>query len=152
MSNVTKVLREEITRLARKESRRQVTVIHKASVRYRRDIATLKRQVVGLARKTALMESQLLKRSLSASPVGDRTKARFSARGIRAMRKRLGLPATLFAKLVGVTPLTIAKWEQGKSRPRQANIEPLSALRGVGKREARARLEHLGKARPKRRK
>ena len=34
-------------------------------------------------------------------------------------------------------------WEQDKSRPRQAQLDGLAAVRGIGKREALARLELL---------
>ena len=36
--------------------------------------------------------------------------------------------------------LTIYNWESGKSRPRAAQLESLVSLRGLGKREALAKL------------
>ena len=69
---------------------------------------------------------------------------RFSARSVKAQRKRLGLSAADYAKLVGVSPLTIYNWENGKSRPRKEQLAALVAVRGIGKREALRRLELLG--------
>jgi transcriptional regulator with XRE-family HTH domain len=44
----------------------------------------------------------------------------------------------------GVSALTIYSWESGKSRPRKKQLAGLAAVRRLGKREARKRLEMLG--------
>ena len=62
---------------------------------------------------------------------------RFSARSVAAHRKRLGLSAADYAKLVGVSALTIYNWESGKTRPRQEQLAALVAIRGIGRRERR---------------
>jgi DNA-binding transcriptional regulator YiaG len=74
---------------------------------------------------------------------------RFSARSVRAQRKRLGLSAGVFGKLVGVSGLTIYHWEHGKSRPRGANLAALVAIRELGKREAAKKLELLSRKKPR---
>jgi DNA-binding transcriptional regulator YiaG len=66
---------------------------------------------------------------------------RFSARSAKAQRRRTGLSAADYARLVGVSPLTIYNWEHGKSRPRKQQLAALVALRGIGKREALAKLQ-----------
>ena len=43
MPNIAAVLKEEITRLARKEAKSQVAPLKMANAQYRRDIAALKR-------------------------------------------------------------------------------------------------------------
>ena len=48
-----------------------------------------------------------------------------------------------YAKLVGVSPITIYNWEQGKTRPQKAQLASLVAVRGIGKREALEKLEVL---------
>jgi len=53
----------------------------------------------------------------------------------------LKLSAADYGKLVGVSGLTIYSWESGKSRPRKAQLAALVAVRGIGKREALAKLE-----------
>jgi DNA-binding transcriptional regulator YiaG len=68
---------------------------------------------------------------------------RFSARSVRAQRRRLGLSAADYGRLVGVSALTIYNWESGKSRPRQAPFAAVVAVRGIGKREAAERLASL---------
>jgi DNA-binding transcriptional regulator YiaG len=76
-------------------------------------------------------------------------RVRFSARSVKAQRKRAGLSAAEYGKLVGVSAVTIYNWEQGKSRPREEQLASLVALRGLGKREARAKLELLKAAEEK---
>ena len=56
------------------------------------------------------------------------------------------MSASDFAKLAGVSPLTIYNWEHGKARPRREQFAALVALRGVGKREAQAKLAILSTA------
>ena len=45
------------------------------------------------------------------------------------------------AKILGVSALSVYKWESGKTRPRARQIEAIASLRKMGKREALARLE-----------
>lgn len=66
---------------------------------------------------------------------------------MKAQRKRLGLSAEKYAKLVGVSSLTIYSWEAGKSKPRKAQFDALVAVRGIGKREAMKRLAEMKKGR-----
>ena len=101
MSNIATALRQEITRLARREARAITKSLHKASSQYRRDIAELKRQ-----NGTALVEIGRLKRQALKSGAAPATEAavekvRYSAVSVVAQRKRLGLSAADFGKLVG---------------------------------------------------
>ena len=148
MPNVAVVLRDEITRLARKELRSQTEGLKKASAQYRRDIAALKRQVVNLERQVSLLQELVFKKPpvSPASTAGARV--RFTAKGLRAQRKRLGLSAADYAQLVGVSPQSIYNWEREITRPRKEQIATLVALRAIGKREAQARLRLLAKQQP----
>ena len=139
MPNIMSALKQEITRLARKEARSQTQVLKKMSAHYRRDIAALKRQVAKLQGQTVVMEKAVLK-PLAAVPVATADKVRFSAKGLASQRKRLDLSAADYAKLVGVSGLSVYKWESGKTRPRQSQVAALAAVRGMSKKEALARL------------
>jgi len=145
MPNLAAVLKEEIVRLARKEIRKQTTVLRKASVQYRKDIAAMKRRVSDLRRKVLPLEKQVLKSTPSPAAEPEAEHVRFSAKGLRSQRKRLGLSAANHGKLVGVTGQTIYSWEQETSRPRPAQVARIATLRHVGRREALARLEQLAK-------
>jgi DNA-binding transcriptional regulator YiaG len=143
MPNIATVLKEEIARIARKEIRSQTATVTRASAQYRRDIAQLKRQVTALERKVALLEKKVLKETPVRAQASKDTKVRFTAQGLVSQRKRLGLSAADYAKLAGVSSQSIYNWERGASKPRKEQVMVLSALRGIGKREALARLEQL---------
>jgi DNA-binding transcriptional regulator YiaG len=112
--------------------------------RHRREIAKLKRQLREQDKKIAFLEAHERKRLEQPEVAEDATEGiRFSARSVKAQRKKTGLSAADYAKLVGVSPLTIYNWELGKSRARKEQFASLVAVRGIGKREAQAKLELL---------
>lgn len=137
MANLAAVLKAEIARLARKETKAQLDPLRKAGAAHRRDIAALKREVATLSRQLKLA-SRPAKSALPAAEDGVRV--RFSAKGLKSQRERLGLSAAEFGGLAGVSAQSIYNWEAGKATPRAAQVQSLAALRGIGKREARARL------------
>lgn len=68
---------------------------------------------------------------------------RFSAKRLAATRHKLGLSASDFGTLIGVSGQSIYKWEAGETRPRANQLEAIAAVRAIGKREAAQRLEVL---------
>ena len=145
MPNITGVLREEISRLARKEIKTQTEALKRASSEHRKKIAEMKRQVSELQRKITFLEKQVPKKIQPKVGEDDTGNFRFSARGLRSNRKRLGLSASDYGKLVGVTGQSVYKWEQEATRPRAQQVAALATLRRMGKREALARLDELAK-------
>jgi DNA-binding transcriptional regulator YiaG len=145
MPNIAVVLREEITRLARKEVKTQTGALRKASSEQRKKIAEMRRQISELQRKVALLEKQMSKDSDGKTGAGKDRSFRFSPKGLRSNRKRLGLSASDFGKLVGVTGQTVYMWEREATRPREQQLDALAALRSMGKKEASARLEGMAK-------
>jgi len=147
MPNIAALLKDEIARIARKEVRAQTEDVRKASAQYRAHIAALRKRIDELERE--------LKRVRRGAGRAERTPAnnddeggtprRFSATRLAAQRRKLGLSAAEFAALVGVSGQSIYKWEHGEARPRAKQLEAIAALRGIGKREAVARLEQLQK-------
>lgn len=144
MANLAVAIKEEISRLARKEIKKLTGSTAQAVARYRREIAQLKRAVHGQEKEIAFLRGQERKR-IGQPEVGNDVKAgsRYSSRSVKAQRQRLDLSAADYARLVGVSQLTIYNWEQGKSRPRKEQLAALIALRGIGKREAIAKLKLL---------
>lgn len=152
MPNIGAILKDEISRLCRREIRKQVQPVRKASAGYRRDIAALKRQVQELQRKASTLAKQ------AAQAGGNDSKAstperpqRFVAKGLRSMRVRLGLSAPELARLMGVSDQSIYNWELKKTTPRKAQLATLATIRAMGKRDARSRLESLQKPRKRKR-
>ncbi len=143
MPNITTVLKEEIVRLARKEIRNQTSVLKKMSAQYRRDIAEMKRRIAELQRQVAPLQKQVLKSAPPQAAEVDAEHVRFTAKGLRSQRERLGLSAANYGKLIGVTGQTIYSWEGETSRPRKHQVARIASLRQLGKREAQAHLERL---------
>ena len=144
MTTLAIALKDEIRRLARKEIKAQTSSTAQAVARYRREIAKLKRQLREQEKKIDYLVAQERKR-LGQPEAAEETSEgiRFSARSVKAQRKRTGMPAADYALLVGVSAITIYNWETGKSRPRKGQFASLIALRGIGKREAQAKLALL---------
>ena len=145
MPNITVVFREEISRLARKEIKNQTEALRKASSEHRKKIAEMKRQISELKRRITFLEKQVPKKNQPKVGEDDTGNFRFSARGLCSNRKRLGLSASDYGKLVGVTGQSVYKWEQEASRPRAQQVAVLAALRRMGKKEVLARLDELAK-------
>jgi transcriptional regulator with XRE-family HTH domain len=144
MPNIAVVFKQEITRLARKEARHATSKLRKATSQYRRDIARLKRESAKLEGEVSRLERRLNGGTAPQISEADSARLRFTAKGLQSHRGRLGLSAADYGRLIGVTGQTIYKWEHGSAHPRKQQLTALAALRGLGKREAGARLERFG--------
>jgi DNA-binding transcriptional regulator YiaG len=142
MANIGALLKDEIARLSRREVRRQVESMKKASAQHRRHIATLKREVSTLRREVARLSGRSQKNGSTATEPAT-APTRFAPKGLKTHRLRLGLSANDYGKLAGVSAQSVYNWEQGIAKPRAEQRAALAALRSVGKREATARLEQL---------
>ena len=145
MPNIGTVLKLEIARLCRREVRREVQSVRKASAGYRHDIAALKRQVAALGRKAAALTKRSAGTAGNAA-LPDRP-VRFVAKGLRSLRARLGLSAPQLALLLGVSEQSVYNWETKKATPRKEQLAAIIALRGIGKREAQSRLDAVRSSR-----
>jgi DNA-binding transcriptional regulator YiaG len=141
MPNIASVLKEEITRLARKELKANTESIKKAVATYRSEIAGLKRRVDQLERQAKKTAKVAPAKAIGVAESDGQH--RWRAAGFAQHRKRLGLSAADCAKLLGVSSLSVYKWEGGQARPRAKYLPAIAALRGMGKREAAKRLGEL---------
>jgi len=143
VANVASMLKEEITRLARKEIRSETEHLKKASAQYRSEIAALKRRIATLEKQSSRLEKSAAKNTeVKASPEVA-AKARFTVKGFKSLRQRLGLTAETMGALLDVSAQTIYNWESGNTRPREQQMARIAALRGMGKREVDAILMQL---------
>ncbi len=141
MPNFVAALKEEIKRLARREARAESLKLRKFAAQARRDLAALKRQAASQLRALkALQSSQSKGSSKPPADLEATSKARFSPRWLLAMRKRLDLSAAQLGKLLGVSALSVYKWEKGQATPRARYMPQIVAVRQMGKREAQAAL------------
>ena len=168
MASLANVLKEEVGTLARRELRRQTADVDKSMARCERDIAALKREVEALERELSSLRSPRpaptvarkktrKKKGGAASPRGQAAskgsaasacaepsrRGQFSGEALKAHRERVGLSVDNYARLLGVSGLSIYNWEQGKARPRKSSADAWAAIRRIGKREAAQRLAAL---------
>ncbi len=144
MANFAKLVKDEISRIARREAGRAVDPVRKPSKALRRSAADLKRRVATLEAEVKLLQKQVARLAGTAQsevPKGGE-KARITAKGMRSLRRRLRLTGLDFAKLLGITPQMVYAWEKasGPLRVRQTTRAAVLAVRGIGAREARRRL------------
>ena len=146
MPNIGTILKEEIARISRKQSRTETEQLKKASAHYRGEIAQLKRRLQALEQQIKRLGKASARSAAATAPAEEESnkQIRYSAKSLASQRRRLGLSAAALAKLLGVSALSVYKWESGNTRPRQKQIEAIAALRGMGRREAQKRLEELG--------
>ena len=141
MPNIGAALKEEISRLSRKVQKQSVTSLQRASTAHRKELSRLKRDVLALQKEVARLRKGYPGSSSIAPDEGSAATQRFQARGLKSLRARLDLGASDFGKLIGVSGQTIYNWESEKALPRRAQLNALAAIRRIGKKEARARLE-----------
>ncbi len=145
MPNVGAILKDEITRLSKRVVREHIDPIHSVTSAHRKQLAVLKKQVQQLQREIALLRKNSTQARTKPEAVNG-TQFRFSAKGLKSLRSRLSLSAEDFGRLVNVGQQTIYNWENEKTIPRSTQVPAIAELRGIGKREARQRLDALNAA------
>ena len=138
MAKMEQAIRDEILRLARKE-------IRAICVPLTRDVRELRRPVSGMSKTGATLERQV--KELQAKKLAEASKlevpakevkaSRFSPGLIKSLRKRLGISQSQLAALIGVSLPAVGFWEQGRTRPDDANKAAIVALRKLSKREVK---------------
>ena len=133
-------LKSEISRLARKEAKQVVAPVRKASTNYRGLIAGLRKQIDALQGEVAALR-RVAPKAENALLATQEPQGRFwiTGKGVKALRKRLGLTQAQFARLAGVSVPTVVNWEgsKGKAPIRlKAAIAQLQTMRGMGKKQA----------------
>jgi DNA-binding transcriptional regulator YiaG len=156
MSTIVKVLKDEISRIARREAKQAVAPLHKPTTGARHILADLKRRVAALEKENKRMAA-LLSKIPQPEPKEDPAKAKgwISGKGVRSLRQKLGLSQEAFAKLVGVSPNCVYQWESkpGMLRLRENTRAAVFAARDLGAREAKEKLAAMAavkKAKPAR--
>lgn len=141
MVNLASLLKSEISRVARKEIRAEITTLKKASAQYRTDIAALKRRLAEQDRLIVKLSKN--KSTAAVASADDNPQLRFRADGFASLRKKLGLSAADMGKLLGVSLQTVYHWEKGQSKPRASQLQGIAEARKLGKRGAAARLAEI---------
>lgn len=148
MANITSVLKEEITRLARKEIKSETETLKKASSLYRSEIADLKRRSIALEKEISKLGKEV-SRNAPPKVEADPSKIRFIAKGFKSMREKLGITAKEMSVLLDISAPTIYNWEAGISKPKQAQLIRIAHLRTMNKKEVADVLVQLATPAPK---
>jgi len=145
MPNIVKVLKDEISRVARREAKKAVGAVKKPTGGLRRTAADLKRRVALLEREVRALRNavQRLPGERSAVAREKADTARITAKGMRSLRRRLRLSGQEFARLLGITAQVVYGWEKvtGPLKVRRTTRAAILAAREIGAREARRRLD-----------
>jgi hypothetical protein len=149
-----KELKSEISRLARGEIRKNLAPVKRINAAQRGWIATLRRQVAALQKELQAVRKAMP--PVGAAPAVPANAAReagarfwIMGKGVRALRKRLGLTQTEFGKLVGVSIATVVNWERASGKVairRKETVGQLRAIRTLNKRTAAEQLKKRAKA------
>lgn len=147
MANIMKVLKEEISRIARSEINAALKPIKSVNASQRKYIAELRRRIEELEKE----KKQLVKTVSKAIPVQEEpaeesSRGWITGAGVRAMRKRLKLSQKAFADLSGVSLPTVALWESEKNSGklnirRKETFFRLQEIKGMGIRDLPAAEE-----------
>lgn len=142
-AEIALLLKSEISRIARRAIKAETLDFKNASTQYRTHIAALRRRIYSLERelKRVRQRAGAIQTGTDKSATPPNVRRRFSAARLAATRRMLGLSAAAFGALIGVTGQSIYKWEAGEARPRAKQLEAMASIRGIGKREAAARLQ-----------
>ena len=125
MSSIMKELKAEISRLARKEIKKEMAPVQRVSATRRSLIADLRRQIGALQRDVADLRRALERGGAVALPARSAAGASgadgrkgfwITGKGVRKLRQRLGLTQTRFAQLANVSGQTVVNWEGTKGK------------------------------------
>lgn len=156
MTTFAETLKKEIARVARKELREEITSLRKLSTTQRSDLSALKKEVKSLQSSLKKMEklrvapsssASLAKPSRTTKPSPDTPRGKpgrkvtFTAERLKAQRSRLGFTQEQMGQLLGVSALSIWKWESGGAAPRAARVPEILGKIAMGKREALSLIE-----------
>jgi DNA-binding transcriptional regulator YiaG len=153
MPNIAKVFREEIQRLAKRQVRAELNTVRRDSVRLKKTVADLRRQVAALNRTSRELVKKVtpvvaIKETKEATEKA--AKLRPTAKSLKKLRARLGLTQVQFGKLLGVSGQAVVQWArtEGRIRMRKTTLSALAGIQNIGKREAWRRLEEMVQSRP----
>jgi DNA-binding transcriptional regulator YiaG len=141
MTTFANQLKNEISRIARKEARIDSKHLKKTSTQNRSEISALKRRVLALEASVARLLKQKAK-PVETQPSDVKQSLRFRASGFASLRKKLALTASEMGKLIGVSAQSVYHWEQGKSRPRTSQLPAIAKIRKLTKKQAHEALDN----------
>ena len=140
--SVMKELQSEITRLARKEIKKELEPVKRVNAAQRGLIANLRRDVSDLQKEAARLQ-----RAADKAPVvvDDAKGFWISGKGVVSLRKRLGITQAELATLADVSAQSIIRWEKTDGKIPFRGEKASTAMQQIRSMDKRVAWEKLGK-------
>jgi len=147
MSNIAKILKDEIKRISRKEIKEATLSLRKDNVVLKHTIAEHKRRIVFLEKqnKQFIVKTEQAQKESMTEPAAEIDTTRITADMIKSTRKRLGVSQVEFAKLAGISYQIVSVWERKKGQIHFRNNRTKAAVLQVRKLTKAEALESLQK-------
>ncbi len=147
MPNLAKILKEEISRLSRKEVRSVTASLAKRNATLRSTVAALRKEVFELKAEQKRLTSALSKLTRNTGVELPKDEFRTTSRGVRTLRRKLRLTQAQFAALLGVSAYSVFLWESkgGQLGLRDESEAALQDVQDIDAAEARERLAKKGR-------
>jgi len=150
MPNIAKVLKEEIARIAKHVTKNAIAKPLRTGIDNKKNLVNLKKRLTQLEHAIKVIHSIMKSCSATHDPAAKSSESKewLSGRGIKRLRKTMKLSQANFAKLLGMNPIAVIRWEKQPGKltfKRKDTLGKILALRGVGVREAQERLAGMGK-------
>ena len=136
MKDLFKALNEGIRNLIISETEKRTIPTTKA-------LRKIERMLEKLEKRLAYLEQESLTNPPQPKDKISPRKFRIKGPDIVAIRLRLNLRQADFARLLGVNPAALNRWEQGKVRPNQSSMAKIAVFRTMGKKELAQRIAKL---------
>jgi DNA-binding transcriptional regulator YiaG len=138
------VLKEEISRIARKEIRARVDPLKKQVIDLRRRLRAAEATLLQLQKTTNKTANTVSRQSGAIVPDVEETRQiRISPNSVKKLRTRLRLTQAQMAQLVDVSTNTVVRWEQGTSSPRGGSRAVIASMRSMGIKQVKKQLEKM---------
>ena len=140
-------LKMEITRLSRKEIKKELEPIKRVNAAQRGLIANLRRDVTVLQKEVARFQKATGKVVPAATEVEDAKGFWMSGKGVRSLRKRLGITQIELSKLAEVSHQSIVRWEKATGKIPFRKKETPGRMQQIRAMDKRTAWEAIGKTR-----
>ncbi len=145
--NIAQVLKAEITRISKREAKLLSSPTRSSTIHLKKTVADLKQRLSILEKTNKELQKQVATLIANQPAPTEQPEGRtwISGKGVKALRKKLGLTQGEFGKLTGVTSHAVVLWESkpGMLKFRDTTKKAIMAIRGIGKAEARKRLDSM---------
>ena len=135
MSDIRKVMNEEIRRLAKKEIKIALAPILATNSALKKRVAEQEKRIRQLEARTVQAAAQAPSAAPGKAEDAKEKQIRLTPARIRKIRTKLAISQAQFAKILGVNTQSVNFWENGKTTPRALLKKTMAAIRDMGKRE-----------------